>query len=82
MPSTKDIPAVVDRESMERRTIRIADPQQGCRPSTKSFTPRSIPQPSYDFDVARISEWARATSHTVHVSINGKVDIRKKVRNV
>ena len=36
------------------------------------------PQPTSDFDIAKISAWCRKYAYTCHVSLRGEVELRKK----
>lgn len=36
------------------------------------------PQPYYDFELAKICEWLKANGYTMHVTLTGAVELRKK----
>ena len=39
-------------------------------------------QPTYDFEIAKISAWCRKHGYTGHVSLRGELELRKKQRSV
>lgn len=55
---------------VEQRLTNVMD--QGSSPC------RSATTPYYDSEIARICEWLRKNRYTMHVKLNGSIELRKK----
>jgi len=43
-----------------------------------TFDQIELPQPTSDFEIAKISAWCRKHGYTCHVSLRGELELRKK----
>ena len=50
--------------------------------SQGSIELNDIKQPYYDFEIAKICAWLRAYGYTMHVKLNGSVELRKSDRDL
>jgi hypothetical protein len=58
--------------------VRELDPKLGNLGGADGTRLGQQPQPTSDFEIAKISAWCRKHGYTCHVSLRGQLELRKK----
>ena len=64
-----------DGTRLDRLRAMAADPE---KIKMMTFDQIEQPQPTSDFEIAKISAWCRKHGYTCHVSLRGNIELRKQ----